>query len=160
MAGNLRGRAVGAIVEIHVDMESHTLGFSINGAAIADAGVTLPAAVRPCARMGHVGDSVLFALHGDSRPRRDHASPRHRQPEAVSLLISSSPDVATTPRFGRRPASPLSVRAAVSRDGSPVCREWRALEADRSRDRSASAAGAPPSPPPPPPPLGSRMANA
>jgi len=67
MDGNLQGRAEGTKVELIIDMDQRILTFAITppglGSAriVEEAGVSLPAAVRPWVRLGHLGDSVALA---------------------------------------------------------------------------------------------------
>ena len=60
MAGDLSGRAVGAVVRMHVDMDNRTLSFAINGGELSDSQVHLPAAVRPWVLLAHRGDAVTL----------------------------------------------------------------------------------------------------
>jgi len=60
---NLQGCVDGAQVELLVDMDKRSVIYTITPAGgkplpSADAGVTLPAAVRPWIKLGHLGDSV------------------------------------------------------------------------------------------------------
>ena len=61
MAGDLSGQAVGAVVELHVDMDARTLGVAVNEGDVVDAQVELPASVRPWVLLAHQGDAVVIS---------------------------------------------------------------------------------------------------
>lgn len=50
------------VVEVTVDMDAHTLSFAVNGQPWYDAGVVLPAAVRPYIFCCHAGDEVTLEM--------------------------------------------------------------------------------------------------
>ena len=60
MPGDLSGKAAGAVVALHVDMDLRTLGVAVNGSEPVDAQVRLPSKVRPWVVLAHSGDRVTL----------------------------------------------------------------------------------------------------
>ena len=62
---DLRGRAKGAIIEVHVDHDAGTLGFRINEGPYIEAlkGFPKGAALRPWSQCGFKEDCVQFVGH-------------------------------------------------------------------------------------------------
>ena len=61
IAGDLAGRAAGAVIILDVDMDRRTLAVTVgDGGTSVDAQVTLPPAVRPWVLLAHAEDSVTL----------------------------------------------------------------------------------------------------